>query len=349
MKIGLLTYHYSANIGAVMQAYATCRALQELGHEVVIVDIRQPEDNHSGLVKLIADVANFKRDRDLRKFRSMHYPPLTRRYLSVDSLRLDPPRVDCLLVGSDQTWNLDISKEMAMAYFLDFGDERIRRMSYASSFGRDSWPENSPVTKGVQKALTRFQHLSVREATGLDILAHTFGLDGTLVVDPTMLFADYQELTGPIPEKNELVCYKLERNQAFYTGIEAVKQMAGMPARLLNNSYPVKGFRYTCPPGVSEWIRRLGGARMVLTDSFHGTVFSLLYQRNFVAVMNKNGRDSRILDLLKAVGLQSRAFESMETLKEDPSWLQPVDYSVVEPRLRAMREVSWDYLKRALQ
>lgn len=349
MKIGLLTYHYSANIGAVMQAYATCRALRELGHEVVIVDIRQPEGNHSGLVKLVADAANLKRDLDLRKFKSMHYPPMTRRYLSVSELRDDPPHVDCLLAGSDQTWNPDISKEMAMAYFLDFGGDGIRRVSYASSFGRDSWPDDSPITKDVQKALARFQHISVREATGLAILSHTFWLNGTLVVDPTMLFADYQELTGPIPEKDELVCYKLERNPAFYAGIEAVKQMAGMPARLLNNSYPVKGLRYTCPPGVSEWIGRLGGARMVLTDSFHGTVFSLLYKRNFVAVMNKNGKDSRMLDLLKAVGLQDRAFESMEALKEDPSWLQPIDYSVVEPSVRALRDASWDYLKKALQ
>lgn len=349
MRIGLLTYHHSVNIGAVMQTYATCRALNELGHEVVIVDIRQPEGNHRGFVKLLADAANIKRNISLRGFKSKFYPSMTSQYLSVDALRRNPPQVDCLLVGSDQTWNPDISREMAMAYFLDFGDEGIRRVSFASSFGRDQWPEGSSITDNAQKALERFQHISVREKTGLDILTHTFGLNGTIVVDPTMLFTGFPELTGHITESDELVCYKLERNPEFYAGIGAVKRLSGMPARLLNNSYPVKGLRYTCPPGVKEWIYRLGGAKMVLTDSFHGTVFSILYKRNFVAIKNKNGKDSRLSDLLDSVGLRDRLFDSIEALQQDLSWLQPIDYSRVDPSVSTLREESWDYLRTALQ
>ena len=348
MKIGLLTYHHSVNIGAMMQAYATCRALRELGHDVVIVDIRQPEGIHSGITKMITDVVYLKRDAELRRFKAEYYPPMTRRYFSVEELRRDPPEVDCLLVGSDQTWNPGISKEMAMAYFLDFGPADMKRVSYGSSFGIANWPEDSNLIPDVRNALRRFNSISVREATGKEILHNTFGVDGQIVVDPTMLFNNYNEITGTITPRNELVCYKLERNQDFYDSIGAVKHKAGLPARLLNNSFPVNGLRYTYPPGVQEWICRLGGAAIVLTDSFHGVVFSLLYKRNFVAIKSNNGKDSRIVDLMREVGLQGRLYDGTGALLNDDSWLKPIDYSEVEPVMSRMRTHSWDYLKTSL-
>lgn len=349
MKIGLLTFHHSTNIGAMMQTYATCRALKELEHEVVIVDVRQPEPRAHGIKKLIVDVIYFKRDMDVDRFKRNFYPLLTRRYYSVEELRNDPPIVDCLVVGSDQTWNPDISKEMAMAYYLDFGPNSVKRISYASSFGLNEWPKDSPITANVQAALDHFCCLSVRESSGIEILEKQFGKQGKVVVDPTMLFSDYEELTGKIPQRNEVVCYKLNRTPEFYENIGVVKKKTGISLRLLNNSFPVKGLRYTYPPSVSEWIRRIGGAKMVVTDSFHGTVFSLLYKRNFVAIKNHNGKDSRILDLLESVGLKNRAFDSVSSLNNNDSWLEPINYSGVSDKIEKMREHSWDYLRSALE
>lgn len=349
MKIGLLTYHHSANVGAMLQTYATCKALETLGHDVVLVDVRQPERVHSGLSKYVAGVVNFKRDIGFRSFRRDFYPQLTRRYSSVDELQDSSPEVDCLVVGSDQTWNPDISKEMVMAYFLDFGPDNARRFSYASSFGLSAWPNGSALTGEVCRALKRFDGISVREKTGLSILEDTFGLTGTVVVDPTMLFGSYDELTGVIPQRNELLCYKLERNADFYRNIGAVKDLSGMPARLLNNSYPVKGLRYIYPPTPREWIRRIAGAGFVLTDSFHGTVFSLLYKRNFAAVRNGNGKDSRIVDLLESIGLGDRVYDSVAAMASGKSWLAPIDYTYAEKRISAMREASWEYLRSVLK
>ena len=332
----------------MMQTYATCRALAELGHEVVIVDIRQPEEIHSGLTKLIVNAVYAKRDCELRRFKKRFYPAVTRHYESVEDLRRDPPAVDCLLVGSDQTWNPRISGDAALAYFLDFGAGEVRRVSYASSFGVGTWQGDPQLTDKVRAALKRFDSISVRETSGVSLLSRTFGLEGVQVCDPTLLFNDYKELTGAVKESGELVIYKLDRTPEFYAGIGAVKRMAGLPARLLNNSFPVKGLRYTYPPGVREWIYRLGGAGMVLTDSFHGVAFSLLYRRNFVVVLNRNGKESRILDLLDSVGLRGRAYDSMSDLAKDRSWLEPIDYKTVEPRLLAIREASWTYLREAL-
>ena len=347
MKIGLLTYHHSSNNGAMLQAYATAKALKELGHEVQFIDLRQPEPHHSGLAKYIVNAVCYKRDIAVKNFKSHFYPPLTQHYLSVEELRANPPLVDCLVVGSDQVWNPDISKEMAMAYFLDFGNEDTKRFSYASSFGVNSWP-SCDITPKVRKALDRFDYLSVRETTAVNILKETFGKDSIVVVDPTMLFRDYVELTGDVPEKNEVVCYKLNRTSEFFDNISAVKQLTGIPVRLLNNSYPIRGLRYTYPPSVEEWIRRIGGAQYVITDSFHGAVFSILYHRKFAVIKNNNGKDSRLLDLLKAVGLENRAYDSVKALQENRKWIDPIDYTIVLPKIEELRKTSWNYLKQAL-
>lgn len=348
MKIGLLTYHHSTNIGAMMQTYATCRALKELGHEVVIVDIRQPEKQHHGIMKIVVDVIYFKRDKDVGRFKKNFYPPLTRRYYSIDELRSDPPKVDCLVVGSDQTWNPEISKEMAMAYFLDFGPDNIKRISYASSFGAERWDQSAALTKEVDKALHKLSGLSVRESTGVGICRNVFGLDAKLVVDPTLLFQNYNEITGNIRQRDELLCYKLRRDENFYSNIENLKDSIGLPARLLNNLTPKKGLRYKYPPSVAEWISHIGGARFVLTDSFHGVAFSLLYKRQFAVIRCHDGRDSRFEDLLKELGISNRVFDNMQEMIHSKCYDNIIDYSVVEPKLQQIRELSWSYLKTAL-
>lgn len=348
MKIGLLTYHHSNNIGAMLQTYATCRALKELGHEVVIVDIRQKEDRRQGLGGLASDMIFFVRNQKYKAFRNTFYPSLTRRYYCVDELRKDPPVVDCLVVGSDQTWNTTISKEIAMAYFLDFGEENIKRISYASSFGVDNWDNKQVINDDVSKSLHKFTSISVRERTALSICRDSFGLEATLVVDPTILFESYPEITGEIEENDEIVCYKLQRNEDFYNNIGIIKNTIGLPVRLLNNSYPVKGFRYTYPPSVSEWIRKIGGSKFVVTDSFHGVVFSLLYNRQFAVIKNHNGRDSRFVDLLTELSLEDRIYESVAQMSGSQSWKELIDYERVNRQLSDLRNKSWLFLENAL-
>lgn len=349
MKIGLLTYHRSSNNGAMLQTYATCRALKELGHDVQIVDIRQPEVAHTNpVVKLLVRLIYLKREYDTLNFRKKFYAPLTCNYSSIDQLRKSPPYVDCLIVGSDQTWNPNIAKDVLLAYFLDFGSDETRRISYASSFGLSEWPKSCPFTGKVYQALKRFSSLSTRENTGVRILKETFDRESTLVVDPTMLFNEYHELVSDIKENNEIVCYKIHRNTDFYAHVGKVKSLVGIPVRLLNNSFPVKGLRYTYPPSVAKWIRLIAGAKYVVTDSFHGCVFSILYKRRFAAILSHNGKDSRLLDLLKELGLEDRVFSSMEALSIDTSWLSPIDYETVDKKIEKLREKSWTYLKAAL-
>ena len=120
MKIGLLTYHHSTSYGAIMQTYATCRVLKQLGHEVKIVDIRQSEKQRKGILKILIDLFYIKRNKQIDDFKKKFYAPLTRRYMTMEELRSNPPSVDCLVVGSDQTWRCRYNRGRIQDMFLSF-------------------------------------------------------------------------------------------------------------------------------------------------------------------------------------------------------------------------------------
>lgn len=348
MKIGLLTYHHSVNNGAMLQTYATVKALQKLGHEVFIVDIRQPEKKRSGIAGLVMKCLYLRRDREVRSFKGNFYPELTRTYTSVDDLRNEPPQADCYLVGSDQTWNPAKSKEMMMAYFLTFGKDKVLRVSYACSLGVKTWAGESNAIGAIKEALNKFEAVSVREKSGQDILRNTFGISSTLVVDPTLLFDSYPELVGDIQQSNEIICYKLRRNSDFYTHIGELKKALGCQARLINNAYPVNGLKYSRPRGPVGWIKLIAGAHFVVTDSFHGLAFSLLYKRQFAVVRILDGEDSRTEDLLAILGLSDRIFNNMTDMLDSRCYLKQIDYRVVTEKMKSLRAASWDYLHKSV-
>ena len=348
MKIAVITYHYSCNNGAVMQTYALCRFLRENGHKVSLIDIRQDErEKQPFIVKIVKFfIFGYRINQIVKKF----YPALTKRYWTVDDLRKDPPEADCYIVGSDQVWNPAISKEQMLAYFLDFGNDKVKRVSYASSFGVSEWPiKDSDVTKKVQSLLARFDSLAVRENQGKLICKNTFGLDAKVVLDPTFLNYEYKEFNNGVKQTNEFVCYKLNRTDDFWQYTREVGDIIGSKPLLLNYNYPKKGFVYCFPPSLRTWMRKLAGAKFILTDSFHGIAFSIINRKQFVVILNDDGKNSRLIDLMNTMGLQDRVFNSVKELLDNRSWLSPIDYTVLEPIIRKQIELSRTYLIEALK
>lgn len=348
MKIAVITYHYSCNNGAVMQTYALCRFLRENGHSVKLIDIRQDEsEKQPFVVKFVKYfVFGYRINRVVKRF----YPPLTKRYWTVDALKNNPPEADCYIVGSDQVWNPAISKEQMLAYFLDFGDKNIKRVSYASSFGVSAWPvRDTELTKKVQTLLARFDYLAVREKQGKDICKNTFGLDAKVVLDPTFLNYEYQEFNDGVKQTNEFVCYKLNRTEDFWMYAKKVGEIIGSKPLLLNYNYPKKGFVYCFPPSLRTWMRKFAGAKFILTDSFHGIAFSIINRKQFVVILNDDGKNSRLIDLMNLMGLQNRVFNSVKDLLVNHSWMEPIDYTELEPIIREQIEQSRTYLLNALK
>lgn len=350
MKVGVLTYHIDTNNGATMQAYATCRALKELGCEVYIIDLEHQPESRGSLASKIVRPFYWLRDRRLKQFRRDFYPQFTQHYSSIEELRANPPQLDGYCIGSDQVWNTDIAGKDRMAYFLDFGDEKTKKFSYASSFGFSEWKnQNEDENFHIGKLLSSYVGLSTREKTGADIIKKQFGLDAKIVCDPVILHKNYKEITGNIKQREEVACYFLKRSNELFSSIQVVSEYLGVPLRMVSYIKPVKGYKYTYFPDVKRWLKYIGGSRFVVTDSFHGTVFALLYHRPFAVVYTRNnGLNSRIEDLLNKVGLQDRIFYDLEKFQKSDTWKAPIDWDVVSSKLEEYRNESWTYLKQTL-
>jgi len=327
-----------------MQTYATCRILKEMGHEVELIDLRQPEPIRLRQLIFIPRFIRF------HQFFKRFYPQKTKNFKTLQRLQSANLKYDCLLVGSDQTWNPLISKKQCLAYFLDFGESKLRRISYASSFGVKDWPKSyQSLLPRINELLHRFNSISVREETGRQILSSNFGLDSCVVLDPTMLHKSYDEITSKIVANNRIICYLLNRNQEQLAMARFLSDNLGIKARMIFNGYPLRGFEYYYPPAVKGWIEQIGGADIVVTDSFHGLVFSLLYHRQIVVIPINNGLSSRLLDLLHLVQLDNRVFYNLADLEKNINLVAtPIDYEKVDKILEQYRDRSISYLRDAL-
>lgn len=343
MKICLLTYHNSTNYGAVLQTYATCRALKELGHEVEIIDFRQDEKKSSRSLIFYFKVKHF------RQFMEKYYPKMTEPISDIELLKRREWDCDYLLVGSDQVWNPQIAKDKLGAYFLNFGSDDKIRLSYASSFGISEWPkEKEYLVNEIKKDLERFYCISVREETGRMIMNNTFGLQAHVVVDPTLLHKDYTELTGKVVQNHKIICYILNRSKQQLAAVRQLAAQLGKKPKMISTIHYVKGFSYTYPPSIESWLNYIAGADFVVTDSFHGLAFSLIFNKQFVVISPNNGKNSRLLDLLKQVGLESRHYFDDSSIPYNKVLEEVIDYRIVNERINAIRETSWKFLREAL-
>lgn len=348
MKVSLITYHDEDNYGAILQTYATYRAVESFGFEAEIINLHLP--HNQGIISGL--VFSLKRKR-FNNFRNKYFKKITRLYTSIEELRENPPSSDCYLVGSDQTWNPLISKENAMAYFLDFGDDNIKRISYASSFGLNEWQESKYApTESVKKALKRFQKLLVRENRALDICKETFGVDANQVVDPVLLFSNYEELTGPINEvvRNKMVLYKLIKKQDFYDKASLLAKALNFNQVSIGSVRRLKGVKSGYPESIENWIRQIATSELVFTDSFHGTVMSLLYHRLFVVYVGDIRRVSRIVSLLKQVDLEYRICSDEDSIEHIIEVAKtPINYQKVDKIIASLRMQSLNLFKKALE
>ena len=344
MKIGLLTYHHSGSYGATLQTYATCKVLQKLGHDVTIINLSLAEYGYSlkGLVVLPKDIATHCLWKRI-------YPKLTREYKTSEALRNAKFDFDVLMVGSDQVWNPEISKDLCLSFFLDFGDPNIKRLSYASSFGISVWPEKYEKYKdAISRALSRFNAVSVREATGRKLLKEYFGFESTLVIDPTLLITDYSEITGELKDNNRLICFTMNHTLKQLTVVKEFAEFMGEKPYQMASIRPFKGFKYIYPPTLPSWLRYIAGAKFVVTDSFHGLVFCLQYHKQFVVITPDNGRNSRMKDLLILLGLENRFYRENDQISFSKILNESIDYESVDRLLAAERSKSLNFLNNNL-
>ena len=346
MKISLFTYFASSSYGATLQTYATIKILQKLGHEVELVNYVIPEPKTSPLIRLLL----IPKMQDLKRFRNKYYCALSKPYHSFEELQKNPPHADAYLIGSDQTWNPDISREKARGFFLDLENDKARRITYAASIGKEEWEDTKWInTEEVKRLLQRFDSILIREKSGQKLLKEIFGVESKQVLDPVLLFRDYPEFTGTISVTNELVTFKFKKSQVFYDKMRTLAASLNVSSRVLGSLHREKGMRCSYPESLELWVKRIAGAGYVVTDSFHGAVVSILYHRPLLAFMARPERFARLRDLMEMLGLNNR----IATLEDDDATIlhkmkQPIDWEAVNRILEEKRCESIELLKQEL-
>ena len=342
-----MTIWHVKNYGAELQTYATVKTLQEMGHDVTAIDYRLFEaPKRTSLVGRILDYARKYSPENIKfeRFWKKHIPA-SKHYSSYSELKRNVPDADLYLIGSDQVWNPDITKEMALAYFLDFAPTGKTMASYASSFGTDKWTANEKLTKRVQELLNNFKAVACREKQGVEILKEQFSITATHVLDPTLLRTDYQELIGKIKTKRTLAYYQLSKAPALYKfAVNKAKEL-GLEFVDINKKTKLTSSFMWNRRSVQQWIQGIAESSFVITHSFHGVAMCLVHHRPFVAIYEKGGRISRLASLLEIAGLQNRLFTSIEDAAASNIWNEEIDWKKVDALLKAEREKSLEYLR----
>lgn len=359
MKIGLLSPHYAFNYGAVLQAFALKEYLRSLGHDAIILN-RRPA-YQCAIPSLFGRIARkleeiTKRNSFLR-FEKEHLQPKTAPVVfQTDWDKIDMNSFDAVIVGSDQVWRDDYTfNSFGFNLFLDFVGEEIKRISYAPSLGKDSWDSSVNNTEKVKTLLHRFDAISVRESSSIAVLKDKFDVNAQLVVDPTLLLTanDYVEkLKIKQSQHDYIATYILDYNDGFKKKIERLSHDLGLKHRDIVVKSPKSRIsvlmnRFRFMDSVEGWVRNIASAKYVVTNSFHGMVFSIIFRKQFIVVMNTERGAERFKSLLAMFGLEERLVNSNEK-NYTQHIANNIDYNTIEPLIDKWRNLSMDYLNKAL-
>ena len=346
MKAGILTFHEADNYGAVLQAWALQQTLKKLGAESEFLSVKTPpapvQTLPAGPAALFlrrVQAEGEKRAALFRQFRESRM--VCSKAYEKEALSEAAGDYDLFLAGSDQIWNFRIPGADER-YFLPFAP-REKRFSYAASFGSEDLPEKAKEWCAGQ--LERFARISVREESGRRIVKELTGRDAAVSLDPTLLLEpeDWKDLFPETEREPYMLLFLLKYDESLAARAKQAAEEAGVALKTVTAAFmPQCGFSAWSSVGVGDWVGLVAGASGVFTNSFHGTVFSLLFQRPLSVAWlggELSSRNGRIEELLKRAGLE-------EALDGGPVCL---GNGVFRERIGKAREESLNYLKEVLR
>lgn len=350
MRIGILTQHFLRNYGGIIQNYALQQVLLHLGHEPLTMEHDTCFTRWRWLLRYAKVLAKGgQKPEPLYRGHIGHRPFIDficGHIHCVGIHRFSPAthrQYGCkaYIVGSDQVWRPAFNfGERLYNMFLDFVPNGIRKVAYAASFGVDSWEFTPEQTAHCRTLAQRFNAVSVREDSGIPLCREHLGVNSVQVLDPTLLLHkdDYMEVCRNVPQKNPfLLVYVLVMTNELKTAIENAKCQTGLPVK-----YIFAGNAMQPTDTMEGWLAAFRDAASVLTDSFHGTVFSIIFHKPFNVLVNQGGGVARLQSLLQMVELEERLGLGCDFIDTDINWTK------VERRLDEQRQSSIDFLRQAL-
>lgn len=375
MRIGIVTFNSAHNYGAVLQAWSLQTYLMKQGHKVEVINYRpwiiddvyamakkkrlvanqylNTALNKVRIVKsCITNPQKLKRYRKFEKFIGTKLN-VTKVYRTAEEVQRDKKlRYDALVAGSDQIWNSALTKNLDAVYFLDFDRPSVKRISYAASIGGKDIPEVE--VEQFRSYLQRIDYISVREQNAKSCLKPLTDKKIEIVADPTFLLKreDFDRLKKKFPVKTPYIYVHnvhLEREDVELNEVaEKLSGQTGLPIvsnrkeRFFSNE--TRKFLTGSP---EEFIGVISEAEYVVTNSFHATVFALIYHRNFITIPHFNNPD-RMQNLLSELGVLNHLMNAGEMIPADLRELD-IDFQELESRKEKMAQFSRQFLKNALK
>ena len=364
MKVEIVTLQRITNFGSLLQTYATQEAIHKLGYKTEVIDF-VPEGitfkralfpkGQSKLLKIIIKfipllVVNLYQFYMVDKFLKDHVVLTPKKFSSYDQLSNDCPDADIYLSGSDQIWNTQNNnpEKDIMAYYLCFVPNEKKRVAYASSFGKTSFEVGEK--QNIKKWLHKYDMISVREEIALDILC-SLGIDtGVYVADPTLLLSreEWRRLANKkLPEIGYVFVYNLNRNKVVETLACLIAKERGLRVVNFADTFEfIKSPENRMFNTPIDFINYIANAEFVITDSYHGTVFSLKFGRQFLTVPAPK-YNCRLESILEKTELLNTRY--IKTIEEGIRALETeIDYSIVDPILERFISYSFEFLQNAL-
>lgn len=361
MKVGIITFHRALNYGALLQAFALRHSLSKFGAEARVLDYRNPvmegmyfypsfsqrKTVKAKIKYLIQGKSELKRREKFESYRKT-YLNLSEELFTSDDLKIVSETYDRFITGSDQVWNYG-AHDFDKNYFLQFVNDRNKKYSYAASFGLSSLPED--YKEEYRNILGDFAMCSVRERQGLDILS-SLGIENQRVdLDPTMLLTKEEWHTqfniSDKPKHKYIFAYYFELTETLRTYIEQLANKTGYMVVFAGNSLKAP-FRCRCK-GLKtadpiDFVNAISNAEYVVTNSFHGTAFSMIFNKKFYVELLKT--DSKVNSRIENI-LQT--FSSEKQIIAPSKMNDDVDWDAVNSKMAEMRKESLNYLKEILK
>lgn len=356
MKIGIVTQPLCNNYGGILQNYALQYVLKKLGYEPKTIDIVYrisfPRYFFSVCKQLLISIIKFKcpniasytefpmlRKPIIDDFVDM-YIDRTRIVYSYNSQIIKEEHFDAVITGSDQVWRPKYNLYIEDMY-LKFVPSGIKKIAYAASFGVDNWEYSSLLTRRCTKYAKRLDAISVREISGVTLCKKNLNVNANCVLDPTLLAGvdAYIPMLNGYDGEDYLFAYMLDLSVEKRQFIESIAKDMGLELR-------VYGADDNAVLTVDEWLSMIANASMVVTDSYHGTVFSVLYHRMFYTIINHDRGGTRLVSMLISLGLQGHMGNIYQFLL---SRLTDINWINVEAKLSKLRDESMNFLIKSLK
>ena len=367
MKIGILSLVLHTNYGGILQSYALQTILERLGHEVYVFNKEQQYNKLKwksipkrlikkivGLDGVIFQESRYKKEAPII---CQHVWDFRKKYIHeyiINSFEeIKNMNLDAIVVGSDQVWRPCYFKSQWNAgienAFLSFTQGwNIKRIAYAASFGVNEWEFSDQETQLVAEAVELFSAISVREDSGAKLLKKKLEIDSIQVLDPTLLLSR-NDYVGLIEKANigkspgNLLTYILNPSSKKTVFINEVAKAENLIPFSINNS----NVKQTAPveqrilPPVEQWLQGFNDAKVVITDSFHACVFSIIFGKPFIVLGNQERGNARFDSLLKLFNLQHNMIENLDNFDLD----NILSSCVENKKIDGLRNLSIQFLK----